>query len=112
MTTQAELTVQEKEAYVRARWIDVYDDGYSVRLLSPIKGWIETPKFSGVSNRWPECYAFTIDRERQIAEVEEEVNLVRGEIRFFQGSPRAKGAMERILTRLQQVLAELRRGMR
>ena len=100
------------EEYVRARWAGVLDTGYSVRLeIGEFGKWA---KFDGLNKRWSAARAFTENREREIAEVEEEIEYVSS----FAWLPSRSGKREehpvwqRILARLQARLAELRRGMK
>ena len=63
------------EEYVRARWAGVLDNGYSVRLeIGEFGKW---PKFDGLNKRWSAARAFTEQREREIAEVEDLIWLLR-----------------------------------
>ena len=62
------------EEYVRARWAGVLDTGYSVRLeIGEFGKW---EKFDGLNKRWSAARAFTENREREIAEVEEEIDSI------------------------------------
>ena len=100
------------EEYVRARWAGVLDTGYSVRLeIGEFGKW---EKFDGLNKRWSAARAFTEEREREIAEVEEEIEYVSS----FAWLPSRSGKREehpvwqRILAVEQARLAELRRGMK
>ena len=58
-----------------------------------------------------EC-PFTKERERQIAEVEEEVALLEAEATLWPNFYKQQAAYSRILAREQAALAELKRGMK
>ena len=98
----------EQEEYVRSRWESVFDSEYGVDIMFDI----DTPRqrFAGLNGRWQAAYAFTLERECQIKDVEEEIAWCR-----YQLSPatRPDGHIrERILARLQSTLADLRKGMK
>ena len=62
------------EEYVRAHWAGALDNGYSVRLeIGEFGKW---EKFDGLNKRWSAARAFTENREREIAEVEEEIDSI------------------------------------
>jgi hypothetical protein len=108
MTTQAELTAQQMEEYVRSKWIDAV-----AFTMGPNPWTLRLPGcaryFDGTQNEcWSAAYAFTIDREEEIEALEQDIEYIERKIRiepqFF--------APKRILTRLQQALEELKRGMK
>ena len=100
------------EEYVRARWNEVRDVKYELRINCP--GPVGGKRFFGLHNRWKEARAFTEQREREIAEVQEEIEYVSS----FAWLPSRSGKREehpvwqRILAVEQARLAELRRGMK
>lgn len=104
------------EEFVRANWVEVYNDGYSVRLILPEALWIEAPKFSGALSRWSAAAAFTTERLEEIRQLREEIALVAdwkdGTLGMGRESTIERCRWARILIRLETTLADLKRGMR
>lgn len=103
--------LMDDEAYVRQRWEHVHKCDGSYRdyprgtfLLQEVRGeWRDFPTLSAAK-------AFTVERERQIAFREAEIDLV-CETRL-EGKGIDHSRWTRILELLQAALAELRRGMK
>jgi hypothetical protein len=95
------------EEYVRARWVGVLDNGYSVRLeIGEFGKW---PKFDGLNKRWSAARAFTEQRALEIVDVEEEIAWLSD---GMDCSDPDDEVGQRILAVEQARLAELRRGMK
>jgi hypothetical protein len=149
MTTQAELTAQQKEEYVRSKWILVDVNTRAGTSRGPVWaripfGWTvvlcaeawshihDTPRRSTKEEAISDAYSFTIDREEEIRKLETGIRMVEHQMLRASGdsikvvmgecctlSKGLEGAYATcavgwcdVLTRLQQALAELRRGMR
>jgi hypothetical protein len=111
-----ELTNQEQRAYVEKVWdtpichsvngssrwcVQVYGFGSGF----PVLGYGKTRK-----EAWPAAYAFTVAREREIAELEEEIELVADAANnCFEHH---KAAYSRNYDRLTAILADKKKGMR
>ena len=112
-----ELTTAKKEAYVRSKWRMVYyfpetpaDEGYLLQIFkdNSMREIYEEHSMSA-EDAWDAAYAFTLAREEEVRQVEEEVALLKGWRYVQEGiSPQAT----RILAREQAALDELKRGMR
>ena len=102
------------EEYVRARWED------SVAFTMGPNPWtLRLPcgkYFDGtIDECWSGARAFTEQREREIAEVREEISEIEDDILSYSSHDNADSfavIYRRILARLQARLAELRRGMK
>ena len=105
-----ELTTAEKEAYVRRVWenVIVCDGSYRSYARGTVLFNWANHKFYEFAD-WDAAYAFTLAREEEVRQVEEEVALLKGWRYVQEGiSPQAT----RILAREQAALDELKRGMR
>ena len=105
-----ELTKAEKEAYVRGKWenVIVCDGSYRSYARGTVLFNWANHKFYEFAD-WDAAYAFTLAREEEVRQVEEEVALLKGWRYVQEGiSPQAT----RILAREQAALDELKRGMR
>lgn len=109
--------MNEHEAYVRAAWQEVYDNGYTVRLLGTgILGGADfdkAPMFVGSIGRWKAAYEFTIAREEEIRKLEEET------FALYKLCPCRRGSMDcvceqlnRTQKRLEAITADLKRDMK
>ena len=106
------------EEYVRARW-EVHTafpngNGKYYLALAPDKcldGEFDG-QFDTEAEAWSAARAFTENREREIAEVEEEIALIANLGSHVKQEAFAVDIRKRILSREQAVLAELRRGMK
>lgn len=103
------------EEYVRSRWLVVMDarDLDNPSVAEPIRIQVSSTKqlrFAWFAN----AARYTRERERQIAEIEEEIALHKGLIILLRSEPGDLTApvWQRRLARLQSELAELRRGMK
>ena len=90
----------------RKRYVWVFAGG----MFIPLRG------FKTEAEAWSAARAFTEQREREIAEVEEEIAILNEGVELAASTDadeRKYGIpFKRILARLQAVLAELRRGMK
>jgi hypothetical protein len=118
------MTAAKQEAYVRERWeigctpppsrhysSKLYSDPFKLSAYVYLGPHRIQP---GGRNRteadvWQLAYDFTIAREKQIAEVGEEITWLEGFSAFAEHSVYGP-ARERILARERAALAELRRG--
>lgn len=110
----SELTTQQEREYVEARWelVVCCDGSYrgyrrgTILLQDVIDHWLDF-------HSWHAAYLFTLDRERQIAEVEEEIEFVRN-TRFSYtcqaGYEKKSAPQRRILAAEQQRLDALKQG--
>lgn len=108
--TDPQLT--EQEAYVRERWERVHlwlprhnDDGYLLQVSDMGMG--GKTKDEAIAA----AYAFTINREREIAEVEEEIRFI-DSFAVTAFTPQNEAARKRILKSREAALAELKKGFR
>ena len=113
-----QLTAQQEREYVEARyrcapWKSV-DSNYYVDLLETGTNTHGACTFPGPtqSAAYHAAYLFTKERERQIAEVEEEVALLEAEATLWPNFYKQQAAYSRILARERAALAELKRGLR
>lgn len=90
------MTVQEQRAYVERRYADVY----AIRKA----GFLPTPEMTK-QQMIEAAYAFTVARERDIAEREEEIGFV---TYYLEETEHA--VWKRILVRLTALLEEKRKG--
>ena len=117
------------EEYVRSRWENLRAEPYAnapSHLCIRVGGSRFVNSIAGSSEAWQAAADFTHERERQIAEVKEEIALIRnsyqtcfniGKGREFKDETRTKMAAEalawqRVLDAREQALAELSRGMK
>ena len=104
------------EEYVRARWerVIVCDGSYRHYAKGTILlNWANHQFYE--FNDWSAARAFTEQREREIAEVREEISETEDDILSYSSHDNADSfavIYRYILARLQAVLAELRRGMK
>ena len=122
------MTQHEQEAYVRSKWIDVYDCGGFVCLYGgPGRQAVLFAASRPTSvEAWQAVYDFTVDREEEIRTVAREVvvqayaiSALREQINDWCTLPgvvleqvRTLCAMCRTLARLDQKLTELKREMK
>jgi hypothetical protein len=105
------MNATEMEAYVRERWEEMSFDplyGADISNAEPFDGGMISKHFGSIFA----AYNFTIGRERQIAEVREEIaalNSIHLEMRLGQGR---WTSFKRILAREQAVLDSLTAGMK
>ena len=110
MTITAVLTEQEKWEYVKKAWENVYVDEYgNVRIISK-EGFA---RLAGnlLKSSVHAAYEFTQERNRQKAEVKEEIEDLRA-AKFPLSIRSVRRPKDRILAREQAALADLRRGMK
>ena len=118
----SELTTEQMKEYVKKAWVFVrLDSTRSIPTFWPIVGdcYIEGAPYRTEPEAWAAAYAFTKQREQEIADVKEEIEYIESDIRYygriFDGgvtSPAAErnAINNRTITRLQGILAELKRG--
>jgi hypothetical protein len=108
------MTEQEEREYVEARWEKVRHADTALSVLAGPHYVIITDdqrhQICAVyrhteSEAWHATYLFTVERERQIAEVKEEID-------WINCGRKIEPAAQRILAREQAALAELQRGMK
>ncbi len=104
------------EEYVRARWggFAVLDDTTTMERGIGVFLGHEVPTLWGYASydeALKAARAFTEQREREIAEVEEEIALIANLGSHVKQEAFAVDIRKRILARLQAVLSELQRGM-
>ena len=112
-----EAKVMEQEDYVRSRWQEtilgglyLYESTRSYHLrLGP---WEHKGNVKDKDTVWQAAYAFTLERERQIKDVEEEHELIFQKREAASHKPAHQAIYARILARLQSTSADLRKGMR
>ena len=119
------MTQHEQEAYVRSKWIEVYDCGAYVIIYGTDGRQLVNVSRQTTVEAWQAVYDFTVDREEEIRQVKREMavqeaktDLLRAQIdarrtvlsMFFE--VRTLCAMCRTLARLYQKLTELKRGMK
>lgn len=97
-----QLTAQQEYEYVESRWSDYRAMTYGRLDICDMEGEMD----------YHAAYLFTKERERQIAEVEEEVALLEAEAALWPNFYKQQAAYSRILAREQAALAELKRGMK
>lgn len=110
-------TAIENEEYVRSRWdpnlfnggLYFYEGARSYHLRLGSKRFEYTQKTK--AECWSAAYAFTLEREEQIRQVEEEIALMEFIVQA-QDEFNDIVAAKRILAREQAALAELKKGMR
>ena len=119
------MTQDEQEAYVRSKWIEVYDCGAYVIIYGTDGRQLVNVSRQTTVEAWQAVYDFTVDREEEIRQVKREMavqeaktDLLRAQIdarrtvlSMFCGV-RTLCAMCRTLARLYQKLTELKRGMK
>jgi hypothetical protein len=93
----------EQEEYVRSRWGNVKAGVVCIYIGE----WAEGNHVATIAGGWPEAYAFTLERERQIKDVESQIAFMHELPRSRQGE-RWNG----ILGCIQSTLADLQRGMK
>jgi hypothetical protein len=122
------MKMDANERYVRERWEHIK---YADTALSVLAGPHYVIIFSEENRRqifapyrhteaeaWAAAKAFTVEREKQIAEVEEEIEYVEFRMRDIEENGGkiyvecAYRTLERIFAREQAALAELKRGMK
>ena len=105
----SELTEQQELEYVEAAWERIATGAKALHLsdyCSPIV--IYGQEFGN----WHAAYLFTLERQRQIAEIEEELQLFRSEPCWVvQTMPLTRKVLGRTMARLQHELEQLKRGM-
>lgn len=100
----------DHEKYVRDRWDSAECLGLDgARFVSINRDlWMVPGNHRTDGPAWAAAYAFTIEREKQIAEVEEEIALLLN-LRIHASE---LDVAQRIRVRLEAVLADLQRGMK
>ena len=120
------MTQHEQEAYVRSKWIEVYDCGAYVIIYGTDGRQLVNVSRQTTVEAWQAVYDFTIDREEEIRKVEREasvqayaISALREQINDWCTLPcvvleqvRTLCAMCRTRARLDQKLTELKRGMK
>ena len=118
------MTQHEQEAYVRSKWIDVYDCGGFVCLYGgPGRQAVLFAASRPTSvEAWQAVYDFTVGHEEEIRQLEREAFVLETKASILLGlvcSPwvevfdiRTLCAMCRTLARLDQKLTELKREMK
>jgi len=120
------MTQDEQEAYVRSKWIEVYDCGAYVIIYGTDGRQLVNVSRQTTVEAWQAVYDFTIDREEEIRKVEREasvqayaISALREQINDWCTLPgvvleqvRTLCAMCRTRARLDQKLTELKRGMK
>ena len=104
------------EAYVRSKWVRVLNHG-TRRHPIPILNGVEVKiPFAEWDEGWKAAAAFTLQREEEIRQVEEEISLLLNSMPLqvvVIGNtpiPDVQAARSRILAREQAALAELKKG--
>jgi phage terminase Nu1 subunit (DNA packaging protein) len=92
------MTPAEEEAYVRARWIRVTNHGAYIVIRNVFRFCSES------FIDWHAAYLFTVQREAEIADVKEEIELLES----LSITDYRRGIA--ILAREQAALAELKKG--
>jgi len=120
------MTQDEQEAYVRSKWIEVYDCGGYVIIYGTDGRQLVNVSRQTTEEAWQAVYDLTIDREEEIRKVEREasvqayaISALREQINDWCTLPgvvleqvRTLCAMCRTRARLDQKLTELKRGMK
>ena len=114
--------MSDAESKVRAAWEKVdarpthTGHGFVVRLPVIWNQALTDGYFKSEEGAWSAALAFTEQRLREIAEVEEEIEILNSEIEEpddnWKDPSQAVEAFLRILDREQAALAELKRGMK
>ena len=96
----------DAEKQVREAWEQVSGQGHAMICIgSPVEGDYFTS--------WQAALAFTLERKEQIRQLKEEINLVNVNWSWASEiSSTAKPIWQRVLTRLQAQLTELKKGMK
>jgi hypothetical protein len=117
-----EQYVRSKWEQVEAHWLPSMPDRFRVEMVyDSAMVWVDRPHAQIPSEKpfvrkqteqqaWSAARAFTEEREKQIAEVEEEIALLSSIGQHY--VPPAKVTRDRILAREQAALDELKRGMK
>ena len=108
--------MDEHEKYVRERWQYVSEEKCAV-VIHELPSYGHGFRFTGLKDRWVRARAFTVERERQIAEVKEEIKEISHAITEWKddGDDDTYQSLvyKRILSlRLQPVLDALKQGMK
>ena len=108
--------MDEHEKYVRERWQYVSEEKCAV-VIHELPYYGHGFRFTGLKDRWVRARAFTVERERQIAEVKEEIKEISHAITEWKddGDDDTYQSLvyKRILSlRLQPVLDALKQGMK
>lgn len=109
-----ELTTAEKEAYVRRVWenVIVCDGSYRSYARGTVLFNWANHKFYEFAD-WDAAYAFTLAREEDVRQVEEEERLLQGALDLASDSNHPhRDPMQRTVKRLKGISDELKRGMR
>jgi uncharacterized pyridoxal phosphate-containing UPF0001 family protein len=125
------MTQHEQEAYVRSKWIEVYDCGAYVIIYGTDGRQLVNVSRQTTVEAWQAVYDFTIDREEEIRKVEREasvqayaISALREQINYWcallgqvqqakvKSAIRTLCAMCRTRARLDQKLTELKREMK
>jgi hypothetical protein len=108
---QAPMTEQASREYVEARWsLTVQCDGsYRHYVCGTVLIQEKNHQFWDFAS-WQAAKDFTVEREKQIAEVNEEITYINTFIKTPSGSPHP--VWTRIIESRKTALADLKRGMR
>lgn len=98
---------ERHEQFVREYWPGSAD--YLGSGLRPIR--VFTPSGVETFKNWSAAYDFTVQRRKQIAEVEEEIAFMQG-FSAYENHSIYGPARKRILTRLESALADLKKGLK
>ena len=98
------------EDFVRKHWETVHDSDYGVDIVIGLA----RTRFGGLHDRWISAAAFTHQRLREVAEMDEEIHMLQGLCALLRYEPGDQTApiYKRTITRLQSIRAELTRGLR
>ena len=109
-----ELTAAEKEAYVRSVWENVhFITSYRQSSLWRLKFGPIITSADSQDECWDAAYAFTLAREEEVRQVEEEERLLQGALDLASDSNHPhRDPMQRTVKRLKGISDELKRGMR
>jgi len=108
--------MDEHEKYVRERWQYVSEEKCAV-VIHELPSYGHGFRFTGLKDRWVRARAFTVERERQIAEQIVDVERVKRCAAIYgaescRDNVEAKASWNRILSREQERLAALKQGLK
>lgn len=104
-----DLTVQEQRAYVESRWFEAEMWGFAGNCWEVLLGGETRGNSSSTEDEaWSAAYAFTVAREREIAELGAGIDLVKAEAEQFEGTQTGL-EWETVLARLQRDHESLKR---
>jgi hypothetical protein len=112
------MTHEEERAAVEAAWSDLDDDpfagkvGHDGKYHVFLPGWFENGYLTP-NAAWHAAYLYTVERQRQIAEVQEEIAWINEcAIDPLMSSAQESNIKTRILAVEQQRLEDLQSGMK